>query len=92
MTTSRPRSKVSGAEYNLRVADKATSLTVPDAAAVAEIVIMSGGLNYTRDGSSPSSAKGFPARKGDIIYLNSRAECDEFRAVGTDGGGVTPGW
>ena len=75
------RSTAGGAQFGLAVAATVVTLTVPDVAMVAEIVVRTAPLVFTTDGTDPTSTAGTPAKVGDIIYLNSRDECDKWKGI-----------
>ena len=77
----RSRSPVTGAQYALAVSSTVVTLTVPDAANVAEIYVRTAAVVFTRDGTDPTATKGIQANVGDIIVLNSRAELDKFEVI-----------
>lgn len=78
----RSRSPVDGAQYALSVTSgTVVTLTVPDAAMVAEIYVRTASVVETRDGTDPTASKGVQWDPADIIYLNSRAECDDFKII-----------
>ncbi len=78
----RSRSKVTGAQFGLSVTSAAVvTLTVPNAAMVAEIYVRTAPVVFTRDGTDPTATKGFQADSGDIIVLNSRDELDKFKVI-----------
>lgn len=77
----RSRSTVTGAEFALAVSTAVVTLTVPNAAMVAEIYVRSNAVVFTRDGTDPTSTKGFQANADDIILLNSRDELDKFEVI-----------
>jgi len=78
----RSRSKVTGAQYALSVTSgTVVTLTVPDAAMVAEIYVRTAPVVFTRDGTAPTATKGIQANVGDIILLNSRDELDRFEVI-----------
>jgi len=80
----RSRSTAGGRETGLAVnatTGAAALLTVPDEANVAEIYVEVAPIRFTRDGTAPSTTSGQVANVGDIILLNSRDECDKFRAI-----------
>ena len=71
-----------GAQFGLSVTSATVvTLTVPDAAMVAEIYVRTASVVFTRDGTAPTATKGIQADAGDIIVLNSRAELDNFKAI-----------
>jgi len=76
----RSRSSVGGRQNGLTIDDTSggIALTVPGAAAVAEIYVETAPIRFTRDGTAPTSSLGFVAYPGDIIVLNSRDECDKW--------------
>ena len=76
------RSKVTGAQFALSITSAAAvSLTVPDAANVAEMYVRTAPVVFTRDGTTPTATKGIQANAGDIIMLNSKDECTRFQAI-----------
>ena len=77
----RSRSKVTGAQFGLAIADTVVTLTVPGAAMVAEIYVRTAPIVFTRDGTDPTATAGFQANVDDIILLNSRDELDRFEAI-----------
>lgn len=77
----RSRGTAGGAEFGLAVTATVRTLTVPDAANVAEMYVRTAPLVFTRDGTDPTSTAGFQANVGDQIKLNSRDECDKFKAI-----------
>ena len=78
----RSRSKVTGAQYALAVTSGAVvTLTVPDAAMVAEIYVRTAPVVFTRDGTDPTATQGIQADAKDIIVLNSRDELDNFKVI-----------
>lgn len=78
----RSRSPVAGAQFGLSVTSGAVvTLTVPDAAMVAEIYVRTASVVFTRDGTAPTATKGIQADTNDIIVLNSRAELDAFKVI-----------
>jgi hypothetical protein len=77
----RSRSEVNGRQSALSIAGSVISLTVPDAANCAEIYVETAAIRFTREGTDPTGTLGFVAYPGDIILLNSRAECDQFEAI-----------
>ena len=70
----RSRSNTGGAQYALAVSSSVVTLTVPEAATVAEIYVRDNPVVFTRDGTDPTATKGFTAYVDDIIKLNSRDE------------------
>ena len=81
------RKPVSGAQFGLAVSNDAAgvTLTVPDAAKVAEIYVRTAAIVFTRDGTAPGASKGFQANAADIIMLNSEAECTSFKCIRATG-------
>ncbi len=78
----RSRSRVTGAQFALAVTSgKVVTLTVPNAAMVAEIYVRTASVVFTRDGTDPTATKGIQADVGDIILLNSRDELDKFKVI-----------
>lgn len=83
----RTRDEAGGAQFGLSVSSTVVTLTVPNAAMAAEIFVRTAPINFTREGTDPTSSKGFTAYPDDIIMINSRGELDKFeciRATGTD--------
>ena len=71
-----------GAQFALSVTSATVvTLTVPNAAMVAEIYVRTAPVVFTRDGTAPTATKGVQANAGDIILLNSRAELDGFKVI-----------
>ncbi len=78
----RSRSRVTGAQFALAVTSgTVVTLTVPNAAMVAEIYVRTASVVFTRDGTDPTATKGIQADVGDIILLNSRDELDKFKVI-----------
>lgn|SRR3990167_6968521 len=77
----RSRSSAGGAQFGLAVSSSVVTLTVPDAAFVAEITVRTAGVVFTRDGTDPTATKGTPAYVDDIILLNSREELEGFKVI-----------
>ena len=77
----RSRSHVDSAQFALAVSSSVVTLTVPDAAMVAEIYVRTAPVVFTRDGTDPTATKGTQADVGDIIVLNSRDELDKFEVI-----------
>ncbi len=78
----RSRSSAGGAQFGLSVTSAAVvTLTVPNAAMVAQIVVRGASVAYTTDGTAPTATKGMPANVEDIILLNSRDELDKFKVI-----------
>lgn len=78
----RSRSKVSGAQFALSVTSgTVVTLTVPNAAMVAEMYVRTAPVVFTRDGTAPTATKGFQADVGDQIGLDSRDELDNFKVI-----------
>lgn len=77
------RSTAGGAQYGLAVSSGSgvVTLTVPDAANVAQIYVRTASVVFTRDGTNPTSTKGIQADATDIILLNSRDELDKFKVI-----------
>ena len=71
-----------GAQFGLSVTSATVvTLTVPDAAMVAELYVRTAPVVFTRDGTAPTATLGIQADAGDIIMLNSRAELDNFKVI-----------
>jgi hypothetical protein len=78
----RSRSKVTPAQFGLSVTSATVvTLTVPNAAMVAEIYVRTAPVVFTRDGTAPTATQGIQANVGDIIILNSRDELDSFKVI-----------
>lgn len=77
----RSRSTAGDPQFGLSIAATVVTLTIPAAAMVAEILVRTAAIVYTRDGTNPTATQGTPAEPGDIILLNSRDELDGFRAI-----------
>ena len=63
------------------VTDAATSLTVSSAANYAEGYVRTNSVVETRDGTAPTTTKGFQWAAGDIITLRSRDEVTSFQVI-----------
>ena len=63
------------------VTSSATSLTVPDGADYAEGYVRTNSVVETRDGTAPTTTKGFQWAAGDIITLRSRDEVTGFQVI-----------
>ena len=63
------------------VTDAATSLTVPDTANYAEGYVRTNSVVETRDGTAPTTTKGFQWAAGDIITLRARDEVTSFKVI-----------
>ena len=68
-------------KYALSISTSVVSLTVPATAMVAEIYVRTASIVFQRDAGTPTATQGMQADPNDIIILNSRAECDNFRAI-----------
>ena len=82
----RSRGEAGGAQFGLSVAGSVVRLIVPAEAAVAEIFVRTAAVNFTREGTDPTTTRGFTAYPDDIIILNSRSEIEQvemLRATGT---------
>jgi len=79
------RSPVSGAQYGLAVSTSVVTLTVPDAANKAEIMVRGDSVAFTRDGTDPTASKGIQANVQDVIMLESRDECVKFETIRVTG-------
>ena len=78
----RSRSSAGGRQNALAITSAvAVGLTVPAAAMVAEIMVETAPIRWTRDGTTATSSIGFVAYPGDIILLTSRDELDKFSAI-----------
>lgn len=77
----RTRSSAGGAQFALAVGSSAVTLTVPNSAMVAQIVVRDNDVVFTRDGTAPTATKGTPAVVGAIINLNSRSELDKAQFI-----------
>jgi hypothetical protein len=80
----RSRSRVSGAQFGLAISSSVITLTPPaiaTGAMAAEMFVRTGSVNFTREGTDPSTTRGFTAYPDEIIKLNSRDELDRFKAI-----------
>lgn len=77
----RSRSTAGGAQNGLAVSTTVVSLTVPRAGMVAEMYVRTASVVFKRNTVDPTATEGTQANVGDIIVLNSRAECDNFRVI-----------
>ena len=77
----RSRDEAGGRQSALAIAGTAVALTVPNPANCAEIFVETAAIRFTRDGTTATTSIGFIAYPGDVVLLNSRAECDKFSAI-----------
>jgi len=82
----RSRHSVAGAQFGLTISSSVISLTVPDVkkgAFVAEIFVRDAAINFTREGTAPTTTKGTTAYPDDIILLNSQHEINNVKMIAT---------
>lgn len=86
------RGSAGGAQFGLIFSDSVKKLTVPPAANVAEGFVRTAPVNFTRDGTDPTTGKGFTAYPVDVIVLNSRDECEKFEGIRATNSDATVDW